>query len=223
MRGVDAVLFDLDGVLVDSEAYSLTSTRLLFEELGTPWRDSLFEETFGKRTSENLAIFKGKYGWKPSVPWLVRRKNDIFLDLIRGRLKPLPGVVALLKDLEAARVPLAVVSASPRRRVLGSLDEAGLEGFFATVVSGDDVSCCKPSPAPYRLGLRRLKASAGKSVAIEDTDSGVASATAAGIVCLGVRSPNTFGQTLGGANKVVGSLKGVDAEFLCGLVARRKG
>jgi HAD superfamily hydrolase (TIGR01509 family) len=214
---VNAVLFDLDGVLVDSESISSEVSDKILAEVGivqTPQEKKL---VFGRRTLENYKAAIDARGLDLDPMVLVGRKNNAFAKAIRGRLRPLPGVLDLLAELKDAGIKAAVVSSSPLERVNASLEEVGLILQFDVIVSGE---CCdrgKPDPEPFLLAANRLKVKPNDSVVIEDAEVGVRAGKAGGMKVVGVRSPNTHGQNLSLADAIVDSLEDVNLAFLNSL------
>jgi HAD superfamily hydrolase (TIGR01509 family) len=212
-----AVLFDLDGVLVDSEPISTEASDRVLASVGIFLSDEERREVFGKRTIENYRRHIERRGLKLNPQKLVEKKTALFRKLIRGRLRPLPGVLPLLSELDKARIKKAVVSSSPLDRVNASLEEVGLFPEFEVILSGD---CCrrgKPDPEPFLLSAGRLDVNPSQCVVIEDAEAGILAAKAAGMKCVAVKSPNTFGQDLSKADLIVESLKEVDLKVLAGL------
>lgn len=214
---VKAVLFDLDGVLVDSEPISSEASDKVLAEVGIYLTDEERRDVFGKRTVDNYRNHIEKRGLNLDPHELVRKKNALFGKLIKGRLKPLPGVLDLLAVLDDAKVKKAVVSSSPLERVNASLEEVGLLLEFDLILSGD---CCirgKPEPEPFLMAAEKFAAKPSECVVIEDAEAGVLAAKAAEMKCVAVRSPNTFGQDLAKADLVVDSLEDVNLEVLQSL------
>jgi beta-phosphoglucomutase len=214
---VKAVLFDLDGVLVDSEDISTEASNRVLGEYGivqTPQEKKL---VFGRRTIDNYRAAIEARGLDVNPAELVSKKNKLFAQMIKGRLKPLPGAEELIGSLKKAGVWVAVVSSSPLERVNISLEEVGLLMEFDFIVSGD---CCvegKPHPEPFLLAAERFGAKPRECVVIEDAEAGIKAGKAAGMKVVAVRSPNTHGQELDLADAVVDSLRDVSLEFLRGL------
>jgi HAD superfamily hydrolase (TIGR01509 family) len=215
--GVKAVLFDLDGVLVDSERFSSEASDMILAEVGivqTPMEKKL---VFGRRTLDNYKAAIDARGLDIDPAILVARKNRLFAKIVHGKLKPLPGVLELLGGIRDAGLKVAVVSSSPLERVNVSLEEVGLILEFDLIVSGD---CCdrgKPDPEPFLLAARRLDVKPADCVVIEDAEAGVAAGKAAGMKVVAVRSPNTHYQDLSKADIIVDSLEVVNIELLNGL------
>jgi len=212
-----AVLFDLDGVLVDSEPFSREASDRILSEVDIVQTLEERKLVFGRRTIDNYRAAIEARGLKIDPQELVDRKLKLFANLIRGRLKPMPGVLKLLDDLSARGVRVAVVSSSPLDRVNVSLEESGLFSRFELVISGDCCRLGKPYPEPFLLAAERLGVKPGECVVIEDAEAGILAGKAAGMNVIGVRSPNTFGQDLSRADLIVDSLEDVDVKLIEGL------
>jgi len=214
MGSVKAVLFDLDGVLVDSEKYSSEASDLVLAEVGIVQTPAEKKLVFGRRTIDNYRAAAEARGLRIDLDALVRRKNEVFAKIVMGRLKPLPGVMELLGELRRESVKVAVVSSSPLERVNVSLEEVGLILEFDLIVSGDCCAKGKPDPEPYLFAASSLGVTPADCVVIEDAEAGVLAGKAALMRVLAVRSPHTHSQDLGAADSVVGSLKGVNLQRL---------
>ena len=211
---VSAVLFDLDGVLVDSEEFSSQASDAVLAKVGIVQTPEEKKNVFGRRTHENYQAAIDARGLDIDANELVMRKNRLFAEIIKGRIKPLEGVVELIKHLRESGIRIAVVSSSPLDRVNATLTEVNLLLEFELIISGD---CCvmgKPDPEPFLLAAERFYVKPEECIVVEDAQAGVASGKAAGMKVLAVKSPNTHGQDLSKADKIVDSLRGVDIDFL---------
>jgi histidinol dehydrogenase len=191
-----AVLFDFDGVLVDSEKDHWRAFREVLRPLSVrlTWKEYAGRYlVFDDRTA--LAAMLGDAGraspgagraGAAAIGPLVRRKRALFRRRSGGGPRLLPGAARLVRAL-AGRLPLAIVSGAARSEVLAALRRAGLAGAFGAVVAAEDVRRCKPDPEGYRLALRRLglRKAAG-CLAFEDSPGGVRAARAAGLEVVGV-------------------------------------
>jgi HAD superfamily hydrolase (TIGR01509 family) len=184
-----AVLFDMDGLLVDSEPLWFVAEREVAERLGAPWgeadQDALIGGSLQRTVSWLLAKAAGPAtaSREDVARWLV----DRMARLVAVRGLPLqPGAARLLAALEAAGVPCALVTASARAIMDAVLKVTGLS--FAVTVCGEDVRRPKPDPEPYLLAAARLGVPAPGCVVLEDSPTGVAAARAAGCPVIAVPS-----------------------------------
>lgn len=190
-----AILWDLDGVLVDSREAHLEAWRALCAETGRPFDRAYFERTFGLRNEEIVGGYWGDVGpddWRR----LERRKEALFRQRAAGRIRPLPGAVELVREAAQRGLQQAIVSSTPPENIDLALRAIGLEGAFDAIVSGDDVTRGKPDPEGYLLAARRLGVDVRRCVVVEDAPAGVEAGRRAGARTLGVakdREPSALG------------------------------
>lgn len=210
-----AVLWDLDGVLVDTAAHHFQAWRRLFHELGRDLSEEDFRRTFGLR---NDAILRTLLGDLPreEVARLSRRKEELYRQGIAGGLAPMPGVGELLGRLQRRGRGLAIVSSTPRENVDVALRSLGLSGLFDTVVAEEDVHHGKPDPEGYLLAAERLGMTPRECVVIEDAAGGVEAAKRAGMRCVGLAADRPEG-ALAKADLVVMSLEDAAVALFLGL------
>ncbi len=179
------IIFDMDGVLVDSEEFICNAACLMFAEMGLVVKPEDFVPFIGMGENRYLGGVAEKYQFPVDINAIKTRTYDIYLDIIQGQLKPLPGVRAFIDQCRRQGKSLAVASSADRRKVEGNLREIGLTtDIFSTVVTGEDVVHKKPDPEIFLLAARRLNLDPGDCLVIEDAVSGVAAAKAAGARCL---------------------------------------
>lgn len=175
-----AVLFDMDGLLVDSEVVWYAVEIEIAAWLGASWGPEQQAELVGsslERTCRYLVAHAGS-----DLPWQVvgERLVGTMVERLRAGVALMPGAGELLDALTAEGVTVGLVSSSQRGIVDAVLTHVGADRF-AVIVTGDDITAFKPDPAPYLLALDRLGLGADDVVVLEDSPSGVASAQAAGI------------------------------------------
>jgi HAD superfamily hydrolase (TIGR01509 family) len=177
---VQAVIFDLDGVLVDSEELWDEVRRGLVAEAGRPWPAEATRAMLGMSTAEWSTYLTDRLG----VPG---RPHDVAEAVIeqmaahyRTQLPLLPGAVEVVQRLRR-RWPLGLASSSPRRLIDAVLDSAGLMSWFRVSVSTEEVAAGKPSPAVYLEAVRQLGIVPARGVAVEDSSNGLRSAAGAGL------------------------------------------
>jgi HAD superfamily hydrolase (TIGR01509 family) len=212
-----AVLFDLDGTLVDSEPYWIAAEYAVVAEFGGTWTDGHAHAIVGSSLL-SAAAYIGEHGGVPLPPAeIVERMLDLVVARLRETVPWRPGALELLAELGAAGVPLALVTMSWSRLTDAVLD-ALPANTFATVVTGDQVRHGKPHAEPYLTAADRLGVDPGECVAIEDSPTGATSAVAAGCVTIGI--PNVVALPERAGLTIVGSLDDLDLPSLAALVAR---
>jgi HAD superfamily hydrolase (TIGR01509 family) len=183
-----AVLFDMDGLLIDSEPLWTVAEIELAGSLGGQWSDGIKTQIIGTRLDVAVPIILEWYA-VPRGPAEVAAAMEFLLDrmveLFHDRLPLMPGALELIDGVRALGVPTALVSSSYRVLVDAALDELGRERFEVTL-AGDEVTHGKPSPEPYLTACRRLGVEPAAAVILEDAMSGVTSGEAAGATVVAV-------------------------------------
>jgi HAD superfamily hydrolase (TIGR01509 family) len=212
--GLRGVVFDMDGVLVDSHAEHRKAWRLFLQTLGRDVPDSELDFVLDGRTRRDiLRHFLGSFP-DHELAELGRRKDGIFRQ-VQLAVAPVPGVVRLVRDLHSRGMALAVATSASRSRAHSTLVELGLLNRFETVATGEDVAQGKPHPAVYLLACHRLQIDPQCLLAIEDAVSGIRAAVGAGLRCLAValhEAPETL--IAAGAVQVVRDFENVSSADL---------
>jgi HAD superfamily hydrolase (TIGR01509 family) len=218
--GLQAVLWDMDGLLVDTEPVWTIAEEELAERLGGTWSDELKARIAGTRLDASVPTILQWYGVEPAPElvaetsaWLLARMVELF----RTEVRVLRGVRELLAALAEAGVPQALVSSSYRVLV----DAVLAHGFgpFAVTVAGDEVEHAKPAPEPYLVACARLGVNPKHCVVLEDSPAGVASGQAAGCAVVAVPSIPGMSITPGRGRVVLPSLEQLDVDALRRLVS----
>jgi HAD superfamily hydrolase (TIGR01509 family) len=217
-----AVLFDMDGLLVATEATWFATESAIMAGLGVAWGEEHQAALVGGPLRNSVEYMLRVAGDPDDLP--VEAFEEALLAGMVTRLRSapvewMPGARELLAEVEAAGVPAALVSSSLRIVVDAVLDSVGHE-HFATTVSADDVARTKPYPDPYLAAARTLGVDPRDCVVLEDSATGAASGLAAG--CAVVAVPTVGGVDLGEVDAVVGSLAEVDMARLGDLVRARR-
>jgi beta-phosphoglucomutase len=182
LRGV---VFDMDGVVIDSHPAHRLAWKSFLESLGKETSDDELDFILdGRKREEILKHFLGDLA--PEQIAAYGNRKDELLGKHRNAIQPIAGVIEFLDHLSEAGIPTALATSASRRRACGTLEELGLARYFRTIVTGDDVTAGKPDPAIYHLAAKRMQESPKRLLAVEDAASGVKSARAAGMRCLGV-------------------------------------
>jgi beta-phosphoglucomutase len=180
MMNTFAVIFDMDGVLVDSRAAHLRSWQLLGEETGRLVSEAEFDKGFGRTSRE---VIRESFGVidEATVHRLDLRKEAIYRDIIRGQIPAMPGADELITRLYGMNIPLAVGSSGPPENVMLVCDAMGWTSKFSAIVTGADVSRGKPDPQVFLIAAQRLGMLPGKCTVIEDAPAGIEAAHRAGM------------------------------------------
>jgi HAD superfamily hydrolase (TIGR01509 family) len=175
---IEAVVFDLDGVLVDSEAVWDEVRRRFTEENGGRWHEGAQRDMMGMSSVEWSRYVRDRLGVRMEPERISAAVADRVADLYRQRLPLLPGAVEAVRAL-AAEWPLGLASSSNRLVIDLVLEQAGITGAFRATVSSEEVGAGKPAPDVYLEAARRLDVDPSSCAAIEDSTNGIRSAHAA--------------------------------------------
>jgi beta-phosphoglucomutase len=179
------VIFDMDGVLVDSEEFICNAACGMFAEAGLHVQPEDFIPFIGTGENRFIGGVAEKYHFPVDIEKVKTRTYDIYLEIIKGQLKPLPGVFEFIETCRRQGKKLAVASSADRRKVVGNLQEIGLDKtLFETIIVGEDIQRKKPAPDIFLLAISRLGLKPEQCLVVEDAVSGVAAAKAAGAKCL---------------------------------------
>lgn len=207
---ISAVVFDLDGLLVDSEPVQIAAWEAFLAEFGQTLEPSLRDEMFGLRIWDSARLVVERLALPITVDEVVARRDALFFEALDGNLPALPGAHALIESLRARGIPLALATSGHRRYADVALRELGLAHVFAVEVTGGEVARGKPAPDIYLAAARGLGVAPERCLALEDAPHGVASAKSAGMRCLAVPNPMTANLPgLGAADAILGSLHDV--------------
>lgn len=200
-----AVIFDMDGLLLDTELLWHEAEVEVFARRGATftWDDKM--RVIGTSFPETGRYFAARLGRPESDgPGLVAEMNEVMRGLLRRQVQARPGAVELARALRDRAVPLALASNSSRDLVDLALRTAGLRELFDATVSSSDVDHPKPAPDIYLRACQLLGVSPATAVALEDSPSGIAAAKAAGLRCIAV--PQFAETDVSAADRVVDSL-----------------
>lgn len=180
-----ALLFDLDGTLVDTDRLHHAAFCAVLAETGRP-PISMADYKLRIMGHPNAEIAGWLFPGDPEAQARVDRKEDLFRDALAARIDPVPGALALLDWAEATGARAAVVTNAPRRNAVAMLEAAGLDARLTELVIGEECARPKPDPLPYQEAMRRLGATPSRAVAFEDSRSGIRAARGAGALVFGL-------------------------------------
>ena len=202
-----AVIFDMDGVLVDSYHAHLQSWREVAQEEGLEISEEQFAATFGKTSRETIAwLWRDRQFTDLQIKDLDDRKEAAFRRILAARFPPMPGALDLLDQLGKAGFLLAIGSSAPPENVDQVLDELAIRPLLSAVVTGADVARGKPDPQVFLTAAQRLAVPPRRCVVVEDAALGIEAAHAAGMTAIGLASTGRTRHSLAAAELVVDRL-----------------
>jgi HAD superfamily hydrolase (TIGR01509 family) len=215
---IHAILFDLDGLMVDSEPHSLASWRAILSSRGVGLDPAVSERMFGLRQIEAARMLVEVYGLADQPSLLGREKEEYQLRHLDGQINSMPGLYELLNEIDRRELRTAVASSGARPYVNAVLQAIGLTGRFRVIVTGDDVVNGKPAPDVFLAAARAVHIDPPGCLVLEDAPSGVQAAKAAGMRCVAVPNAHTRVLDLSSADVILPSLLAV-RDTLASLVA----
>jgi beta-phosphoglucomutase len=217
-----AVIFDMDGVLVDTYRPHFLSWREAAEHEGRSLTEAQFAPTFGRTGEESAAMFWEESQCGPEeVARILAYKETAFRRIMETDFPAMTGIRELLHALHDAGFRLAVGSSGPSENVQLVVDLLGTRSLFGAVISGDDVSHGKPDPEVFLLAAGRLGASPARCAVIEDSPVGIAAANAAGMMPIGLMSTGRTPENFAAAEMFVRSLDELTPGLLRAKIEQR--
>ena len=212
-----AVIFDVDGVLVDSYRAHFASWRQLYSELGIDYSEQAFAADFGRTSRDILRRTLGGELSGERIRQLDERKEALFRDILRQDFPAMDGAPKLIDALAAAGFALAVGSSAPLENIALSLKKLDRAEKFSAIVTGADVTRGKPDPQVFQLAAERLGLPAASCAVIEDAVHGIEAARRAGMASIALTGTATREQ-LAGADFVVDNLNDLNPTFIRSLI-----
>lgn len=208
---IKAVLLDLDGLLVDSEPLHWKAWQKVAEELGA----TLSEEEISRFTGVGNIVVANFLKEKIETPLnaedLIKKKVAKYMALLKN-IKLMSGIRELLAKIKKNHLRMAVVSGAPRSEAIPSLQYPGIFSYFDVIIAEEDVKNPKPAPDAYLLAAKKLNVLPKECIALEDSETGVASARAAGVYCIAVPNEDSKSQNFSKANLEIESIQAILGE-----------
>ena len=188
-----AVIFDMDGVLVNSEPFYVEVEQKKFRQLGLMVSEEEHQTYQGTATDRMWQLIKERHGVSQPVEELVEMTNKLVTPYFQSleKINPMPGVEKLIKKLKETGTPLALASSSYPDVIKIILQKAGLSNYFEVVVDSQMAGSSKPEPDIFLLAAKKLKVEPENCLVIEDSKNGIAAAKAAGMFCVAYAGPGS--------------------------------
>jgi beta-phosphoglucomutase family hydrolase len=179
-----AVIFDVDGVLADTGPIHYESWVKMANEIGKTFKKSYFEATFGQQSVPITRQLVGRNVDQNLVEKWAQLKEQYYREMVKDKIKPLPGVIGLIEDLKSMNFKLAVGSSGPPENVELLLKSLKIEFFFDTIITAAEVKNGKPSPDVFLIAAQKINVKPQNCVVIEDAPVGIEAAKRANMKCI---------------------------------------
>lgn len=206
-----AFIFDMDGVIIDSEPLHFETDKRVMKEYNIDISDEALNRYVGVTNPQMWTELKEIYGLPAALEELLEKQNTYKKLLFgSGTLEPVEGIVELIGSLKQKDIFIGLASSSSRNFIELILKNLKLLESFDVIVSGDEVSSSKPAPDIFLKAAGLLKVDPSQCVVLEDSGHGVKAAKAAGMKCIAFKNPNSGIQDLSLADAVIASIKNID-------------
>ena len=215
MKALRGVIWDMDGVLVDTGEFHFQSWMNTLPNYGIPFSREIFNNTFGMNNEGILKLLKGEDFDPQIINEISERKESNFRQGIRGRVKTLPGVLTLLESIRDENIPQAIGSSAPQKNIYAVVEELELNNCFSALISAAEMPS-KPDPVVFLTAADRIQAPAAQCLVIEDAIVGIEAARRAGMKCIAVTTTNPA-SSLQAAHMIINRLDEVSVDDLISL------
>lgn len=209
-----AVIFDMDGVLVDSQPYHFKADIDTMAEYGVIKDQKFYESFAGTLTADRMRTLKEMFGLDAPVEEMTIKRENMILDIMgKEDIKPVLGIPEFLRSIKEKELTTAVASSSDYKLINLILDRLKIAKYFDSVTSGSDVKRGKPSPDVFLLAAERIGIEPAECLVVEDSENGVKAAKAAGMKALGYINPTSGKQDLSLADFITDDFKKISIDM----------
>jgi len=218
---LEAVLWDLDGVIADTGPYHCRAWQDVFGKRGVNFTEDDFKRHFGQRNDTIIRSTLGGSISPEEFDTIAAEKEENYRRRVAGNIKPLPGAIELIRALREHGLKVAIASSAPMENIQLIIRGLGIDDCFQAIVWGREVAEGKPSPEVFMLAARKLGVEPRDCVVIEDAVAGVAAAKSAAMKCLAVTNSHSR-NSLQEADLIVDTLEVISVRHLAGLFSAKE-
>ena len=216
-----AVIWDMDGVIVDTAQYHLKGWQIVFQKRGANYTEEDFWRNTGKRSDTIIKSILGEKISPDEIMAIIREKDETFRQLMGQNIRPLPGVLKLITSLKEHKFKIAIASSAPMKNIQLITRSLKIHKHFDAIVSGWEVTKGKPDPQTFLLAAEKLGVEAEGCIVIEDAIAGITASKRAGMPCLAVTN-TTPREELREADLVIDTLEEITVDDLERLLRQHK-
>ncbi|MDE2026067.1 MAG: HAD family phosphatase [Patescibacteria group bacterium] len=216
---IRAVIFDMDGLIIETESLQSKAYEQIIREYG---KEPIFEDNglvhkVGLRGDDAWKTVLNKHDLTGDIEQLRSRKRELYLEILKKNLIPMPGLRSLLSILSEKKIPMSLATGTIRQIATYVLTELDILDYFSVLVTGDEVKKGKPDPETFMLASKRLHVIPSECLVFEDAQPGVTAAKLLGMCVIAVPTSYTKKDNFSQADKVVKSLESVNWEVIAAL------
>jgi HAD superfamily hydrolase (TIGR01509 family) len=212
---IKAVIFDMDGVIIDSEPLHAIADNQILKDSGITAPDGYFDRFAGWTNQSMWDEIMKDYKLPISLEKISELQLPLKIKLLReGDYSPIPGIIELMETIQGLNLPMAIASSSPVQFIEAVIEKLGLRKYIRYWLSGEDVINSKPAPDIFLKVAEVLNVDPGECLVIEDSASGVAAAKRAGMKCIGYQNINSGNQDLSDADLIVDNIERIKIRSL---------
>ncbi len=221
MNSEYCVIFDMDGVLADTATIHFKSRVMVANELGVKMTKKFFEETFGQQSIPIMRKLVGPNINQLDVEKFVALKEKYYRDMVKDEIKPLLGVINLIKSLKKKNSKLAIGSSGPPENIDLLLNGLNIKQYFDVIISAKDVKKGKPAPDVFLIAAKRLNIEPKNCIVIEDAPVGIEAAIRAGMKSIALTTTHNE-DDLSNADLICPDLSYINTEQILKLLSKNK-
>ena len=214
---IRVVIFDMDGVIVDSEPAHIEAEKQIMMQHGVKLSTEDLRSYTGTTAEFEFTDLISKHHLRTTPEQLIREKDVILFELLERETKPTKGVIALIKGLRQDGFKLGIASSGRGKLVSYFLKKLNIEHLFDTVVCAEDITYSKPHPEIFLKAAERLREKPENCIVIDDSKLGVEAAKRAGMKCIGFRNPKSGNQDLSKADFITDDFTKLEIQRLKSL------
>ncbi|WP_116788019.1 HAD family hydrolase [Flavobacterium psychrotrophum] len=200
-----AVIFDMDGVVINSEPVSYRADKELFRQLELDVPDAVYASFVGTAPHNNMQKLKELYDISLTQAALLDKRYKVYFDVFDKAtdLELMPGVLEFISELRQKGIKVLLATSAIKAKIERVFKRFNLDSYFDAVISGEDFEFSKPHPAIFLEAVNRTGYNKNECIIIEDSTNGIAAAKAAGVYCVAYESPHGLPQDTGAADKII--------------------
>ncbi len=216
-----AVIWDMDGIIVDTAQYHLKGWQIVFGERGVNYTEEDYRRNTGKRSDSIIKNILGREIAQGEIATIIREKDETFRQLTRQNIRPFPGVLKLITSLKEHGFKIAIASSAPMENIQLVTQSLKIHNRFDAIISGWEVTKGKPDPQTFLLAAEKLGVEAEDCIVIEDAISGVTASKRANMRCIAVTN-TTSREELREADLIIDTLEEITIDDLERLLNQPK-